>query len=74
MGASQLPEFPELLAEIQAAIDDLGGCVAPKFNWSAPHDAAWVSSNKSLACRNADEVGAPFVAKHASLCVFYYLC
>lgn len=55
-GALQMPEFPELLAAIESAIDDLGGCVAPKLNWSAPHDAAWVSSCKSLACRNADEV------------------
>ncbi|KAK9905753.1 hypothetical protein WJX75_005749 [Coccomyxa subellipsoidea] len=54
--AANMPEFPELLAAIEAAIDDLGGCVAPKLNWSAPHDAAWVSSCKSLACRNADEV------------------
>lgn len=51
-----MPELPELFAEIDAAIEELGGCVAPKLNWSAPHDAAWVSSSRSLACRNADEV------------------
>ncbi|CAL8471972.1 g11514 [Coccomyxa elongata] len=55
-GGAEMPEFPELFAEIDAAIEELGGCVAPKLNWSAPHDAAWVSSSKSLACRNADEV------------------
>lgn len=55
-----MPEFPELLAEIDAAIKELGGCVAPKLNWSSPHDAVWVSSGKSLACRNADEVGPCF--------------
>lgn len=55
-GGAEMPEFLELHAEIEAAIEELGGCVAPKLNWSAPHDAAWVSSSKSLACRNADEV------------------
>ena len=44
------------MAEVEAAIGELGGCVAPKLNWSSPHDAVWVSADKSLACRNADEV------------------
>lgn len=53
----QMPEFPELTAQIDAAIEDLGGRVAPKFSWSSPHDATWVSGDHSLACSSADEVG-----------------
>ncbi len=69
LAISQMPEFPELFAEIDAAIEELGGCVAPKLNWSAPHDAAWVSSSKSLACKNADEVNTSansFTSPHLS--------
>lgn len=34
--AMQVPRFPELLAQIRAAIEQLGGAVAPKFTWSCP--------------------------------------
>ncbi len=60
-----MPEFPELMGEIEAAVGELGGCVAPKLNWSSPHDAAWVSADRSLACRNAEEVRAPAHPLHA---------
>jgi hypothetical protein len=30
------PEFPELVDEIETAIEALGGAVFPKLNWSAP--------------------------------------
>jgi len=53
----QVPEFADLRAEIDAAIEVMGGKVAPKFTWSSPHDATWVSGNHSLACSSADEVG-----------------
>lgn len=39
-----------------AAINELGGKVAPKFTWSSPHDAAWVSGSHSLSCGSPDEV------------------
>ena len=52
-----MSEFPGLRAEIDAAIAELGGCVAPKFSWSSPHDATWVSADHSLGCSSADEVG-----------------
>jgi hypothetical protein len=29
-------DFPELIAQIQSSIDELGGAVMPKLNWSAP--------------------------------------
>jgi hypothetical protein len=48
--------FPELHAEIEAAIARLGGAVAPKLNWSAPTDALWVSPGNSLRCTSAEQV------------------
>lgn len=51
----QRPDFPELRAAIEAGIKELGGCVAPKFSWSSPHDATWVTASHSLACSTADE-------------------
>ena len=56
-GARQVPAFPELFAQIDAAIAALGGRVLPKLNWSAPLDAAWLTTTGSIACTNADEVG-----------------
>lgn len=53
---AQLPAFPELLAEIEAAIAELGGRVLPKLNWSAPTDATWLTTCGSVACTNAEEV------------------
>ncbi|KAL3423983.1 cell cycle control protein cdc123 [Phlyctema vagabunda] len=47
--------FPELLQEMQNAIDELGGMVAPKLNWSAPKDATWISMN-SMACNTPSEI------------------
>jgi hypothetical protein len=52
-----MPEFPGLRAQIDAAIVELGGRVAPKFSWSSPHDATWISADHSLGCSSADEVG-----------------
>lgn len=55
----QLPwceQFLQLHAEIESAIEQLGGQVAPKLNWSSPTDALWISSYNSLKCCNADQV------------------
>lgn len=32
----QTSRFPEVLAEVQQAIEVLGGTVIPKLNWSCP--------------------------------------
>ncbi|GBF91414.1 cell cycle control Cdc123 [Raphidocelis subcapitata] len=48
--------FPEIHAQIEAAIARLGGAVAPKLNWSSPTDALWVSATTSLRCTSADQV------------------
>lgn len=70
--------FPELHAQLQAAIHQLGGAVAPKLNWSSPTDALWISSYNSLKCTDADQVShkrhqqsaapsTPHVASQAAL-------
>ncbi|RKP01736.1 hypothetical protein CXG81DRAFT_11593 [Caulochytrium protostelioides] len=51
-----VPDFPELAAQVAAAIDSLGGRVFPKLNWSAPRDAAWMSFNGTLECRSFSDV------------------
>jgi hypothetical protein len=47
--------FPNLNAQIQDAIQQLGGSVIPKLNWSCPKDATWVN-NGSLKCQTPGDV------------------
>ncbi|KAG8406212.1 hypothetical protein J3459_019418 [Metarhizium acridum] len=45
--APRLPpneRFPETHKKIKETIEELGGAVAPKLNWSTPKDAKWSSS------------------------------
>lgn len=44
-----------LKAQLATAIEELGGHVVPKLNWSAPVDATWISPD-GLRCSNPDEV------------------
>lgn len=48
--------MPQLGDRLCRAIDELGGAVMPKFTWSAPKDAIWVSANRSMRCTTPDEV------------------
>mmetsp|Transcript_1196 Transcript_1196/g.2778 ORF Transcript_1196/g.2778 Transcript_1196/m.2778 type:complete len:364 (-) Transcript_1196:117-1208(-) len=48
--------FPELEAAMRSAIEELGGRVVPKLNWSCPKDATWVSQCQTLACSSPGEV------------------
>ncbi|KAL7271105.1 hypothetical protein RUND412_006161 [Rhizina undulata] len=48
--------FPEVHQKIQDTIQELGGKVAPKLNWSAPKDATFMSPTNSLECRSASEI------------------
>ncbi|GAB4815495.1 hypothetical protein N2152v2_002541 [Parachlorella kessleri] len=41
---------------MRAAIAELGGAVVPKFTWSCPKDAVWMTLDHTLACRSPDEV------------------
>lgn len=49
--------FPEIHKEIKDRIAELGGAVAPKLNWSAPKDAAWISLHQNtLKCTTPNDV------------------
>ena len=50
------PKFTELTKMIEDAIEELGGKVFPKLNWSAPRDASWISFNGTLECTTASDV------------------
>lgn len=47
--------FPELNSQIEEAIQQLGGSVIPKLNWSSPKDATWVN-NGTLKCKTPGDV------------------
>ncbi|KAF2183801.1 cell division cycle protein-like protein [Zopfia rhizophila CBS 207.26] len=42
--------------EIKQVIDELGGKVAPKLNWSAPKDATWIAATNSMECRTPNDI------------------
>lgn len=42
------PSFPELEDAIRDAVVEYEGAVFPKFNWSSPRDAAWITATQSL--------------------------
>ncbi|OVA12288.1 hypothetical protein BVC80_1577g19 [Macleaya cordata] len=50
------PCFPELELVIKKSIEDLGGSVFPKLNWSAPKDSAWISTTGTLKCTSFSEI------------------
>jgi hypothetical protein len=47
--------FPDLDVAIATAIEQLGGEVMVKLNWSSPLDAVWMNAG-TLKCRNPSEV------------------
>lgn len=47
--------FLQLNDQIAAAIQDLGGAVVPKLNWSAPKDATWINEG-TLKCKTPGDV------------------
>ena len=54
-GNPQQFSFPDLNQQILRAINDLGGSVMPKLNWSSPRDATWVHGG-SLKCQTPGDV------------------
>lgn len=44
------PNFSEFQVEVERKIQELGGSVFPKLNWSSPKDAAWISFGRTLRC------------------------
>lgn len=53
---AEAPSFPELEDKIKFYIDELGGSVFPKLNWSSPKDAKWISATHTLQCNSIGEV------------------
>ncbi|KAJ3057434.1 hypothetical protein HK097_006362 [Rhizophlyctis rosea] len=51
-----IPHFPDLETSISSAIEELGGAVFPKLNWSSPKDASWIALSGTLKCTNAADV------------------
>lgn len=41
---------------MKEVIDELGGAVFPKFPWSAPTDARWISTTGNLRCTRPEDV------------------
>jgi hypothetical protein len=41
---------------IERTIEELGGKVAPKLNWSAPKDATWINATNSMECRTPNDI------------------
>ena len=42
--------------QIERTIEELGGKVAPKLNWSAPKDATWIAATNSMECRTPNDI------------------
>ncbi|KAI8099474.1 D123-domain-containing protein [Halteromyces radiatus] len=51
-----IPHFPQVEQAIRQAIDEFGGAVFPKLNWSSPRDAAWITATQSLKCTSPFDV------------------
>jgi len=50
------PSFPEFCSAVREGINELGGSVLPKLNWSSPRDAAWMGFGRSLKCTTLTDV------------------
>jgi len=48
--------FPGFHETLERTIKELGGSVAPKLNWSAPKDAAWISRFNTMKCTTANDI------------------
>ncbi|KAK7535574.1 cell division cycle protein-like protein [Phyllosticta citricarpa] len=48
-------EWRDLHLQIKNTIQELGGKVVPKLNWSAPKDATWMNAN-SMECRTPSDI------------------
>lgn len=55
-GGAPAEELAEVYARVKDAINDLGGCVIPKLQWSCPKDASWMMPNNTIQCSTADDV------------------
>ena len=49
-------EWREVHEAISNTIEELGGRVIPKLNWSAPKDATWISATNTMECRTPNDI------------------
>ena len=49
-------QFRDVHQKIKDTIDELGGKVTPKLNWSAPKDATWIAATNSMECRTPNDI------------------
>ena len=49
-------EWRDTHEAIERTIEELGGKVAPKLNWSAPKDATWIAATNSMECRTPNDI------------------
>jgi len=54
--AHDKPTFPEFSSKIKHVLNDLGGAVFCKLNWSSPKDAIWVAYNNSVKCCSPSDI------------------
>ncbi|KAJ1657862.1 hypothetical protein IWQ61_002806 [Dispira simplex] len=50
------PDLTECTKKLQRYIDELGGAVFPKLNWSAPTDAVWITATNTLKCTTPEDI------------------
>lgn len=48
--------FKELHEEIISKINELGGKVFPKLNWSSPKDAKWIMPGNTIRCDHVNDI------------------
>ncbi|KAK4632822.1 Cell division cycle protein [Fulvia fulva] len=48
-------DWRDVHQSIKSTIDELGGKVMPKLNWSAPKDATWMNAN-TMECRTPSDI------------------
>lgn len=48
--------WSDIHQDVNAKITELGGNVIPKLNWSAPKDAAWISTTNNMECRTPNDI------------------
>ncbi|OCK76968.1 D123-domain-containing protein [Lepidopterella palustris CBS 459.81] len=49
-------EWPDIHQAVRTTIEELGGKVVPKLNWSAPKDATWIAATNSMECRTPNDI------------------
>jgi len=51
-----LLKFTDLHHQINNFVEELGGKVIPKLNWSSPKDASWLIPGNTIRCIEADDI------------------